>query len=84
MIRAVQGYKNNALNGNSAINNNNKNYSPKTHTFNSNEVNLILKILELSKYYIKNLENKDIMKVNNAITILNARKNNQKIYLLKK
>ncbi|HJT85290.1 MAG TPA: hypothetical protein VJ697_12490 [Nitrososphaeraceae archaeon] len=65
--KSCPSYRNNALKGASAINN-----SPKKLTFNDKEVQLISKVLELSKYYVKDLQNQDlILKINKSLQILN-------------
>lgn len=78
-------YKNNSLKGASAVNNQSKKLM-----FFSKEIDIISKILEISRFYItKNKDQfqqpKDILKdVNSAMSLLDGRKNNKKIYLLKK
>jgi hypothetical protein len=56
--------KDNRLKGASAVNN-----SPKIYTFNLNEIQLLTKVLELSRYYVKDLQNQGLLlKVNNEIS----------------
>ena len=78
-------YRNNALKSASAItnNNNNNNYSPTTTKklfFNDKEVQLISKVIELSRYYVKDLQNQDIMlKLNQCLKILHNQSNINKL-----
>ena len=50
-------HNDNRLKGASAINNNNKNNSPKLLTFNKSEIALISKCIELIRYYITKNKN---------------------------
>jgi hypothetical protein len=70
-----------SLKGASEVNN-----QPKQLTFHKREVDRISKVLELGKYYVSNQnQNPDILnEINNAMSILDARKNNKKIYMLKR
>ena len=69
-------YRNNKLKGASVLQNPKQQpaqqYSPKILTFDSREVQLISKVLELSKYHVKDLQNQDILsKIDKGLQILN-------------
>jgi hypothetical protein len=79
-------YKNNSLKGASEINNQPK----QLLKFHESEINLLNKSLELCRYFIGKTQAQyqnpaDILKdIDSAITVLEAHKSNQKIYVLKK
>jgi hypothetical protein len=73
--KSCPSYRNNQLKGASAAINNS---TTKKLTFNDKEVQLISKVLELSRYYIKDLQNQDmILKINKSLQIWNKGGNNQ-------
>ncbi len=70
-------YRNNSLKGASAI--------PKTYSFNLNDISILEGVLKIGRFFVKDQNKTDLLKdIDSAINILSARKNNQKIYLLKK
>lgn len=77
---------NNALKGASSI----QQHSDKKLVFNQNEISILSKVLRMSQIYLtKNKDKFNCIKdistdISSAINILSARKNNQKIYLVKK
>ena len=73
--------RNNQLKGASiVIQNPKQQYSPKILTFDSREVQLISKVLELSKYHVKDLQNQDILSKNDkSLQILNKGGNSNQL-----
>lgn len=91
--KSCPSYRYNALKGASAMINNNQSkqqQGPKKHMFQQLEVDRISKVLEIGKFYIN--KNKDLFQqpkdiltdIDSALSILNARKNNTKLFILKK